>query len=470
MNDTPVLYWLRRDLRLADNPALVAAAADGRPVIPVFILDPETETLGAAARWRLGLGLAALDASLRQLQSRIVFRRGPALTVLSDLISETGAGAVHWNRSYDPAARARDQAVKAALRARGLQAESHNSHLLFEPWTVETGTGGFYRVYSPFWRAVKDRPVPAPLAPPAALRSPAAWPVSARLEDWRLGEAMNRGADVVAQHVHVGEDRALARRDLFLERAVGPYRDRRDYPGEPATSGLSENLTYGEIGPRQIWHAAMRARHEGAPGAEHFLKELVWREFAYHLMFHTPHLLERNWREEWDGFPWQGDNEAARRWRQGMTGVPFVDAAMRELYVTGTMHNRARMIAASYLTKHLMTDWRIGLDWFADCLIDWDPASNALGWQWVAGSGPDAAPYFRIFNPDTQAQKFDADEAYRRRFLAELSPSPGRDALDFFRAVPRSWGLDPARPYPRPVVALDAGRARALAAYEARRP
>ena len=235
-----------------------------------------------------------------------------------------------------------------------------------------------------------------------------------------------------------------------------------------STSSLSENLTYGEIGPRTVWHAAARALDDGHAGDEHFRKELVWREFAYHLMHHTPHIVDRHWRDAWDAFPWRGDNDDAERWRRGLTGVPFVDAAMREMYVTGKMHNRSRMIAGSYLTKHLMTDWRVGLAWFADCLTDWDPASNAMGWQWVAGSGPDAAPYFRIFNPDTQAEKFDADGSYQRRFVAELSETPGPEALSYFEAVPRAWHLDPTAAYPAPVIGLAEGRALALAAYGAR--
>jgi len=239
-------------------------------------------------------------------------------------------------------------------------------------------------------------------------------------------------------------------------------------PGVQGTSRLSENLTYGEIGPRTVWHAGMRALEEGRAGAEMFLREIGWREFSYHLIHHTPQITHANWKPEWDSFPWLDDNPQAEAWRRGMTGEPFVDAAMREMYVTGTMHNRGRMIVASYLTKHLMTDWRVGLHWFADCLTDWDPASNAMGWQWAAGSGPDAAPYFRIFNPATQVEKFDSDCAYRRRFIAESSAKPGPEALAFFDAVPKSWGLDAKAPYPTPLVDLASGRARALAAYGAR--
>jgi deoxyribodipyrimidine photo-lyase len=278
---------------------------------------------------------------------------------------------------------------------------------------------------------------------------------------------MRRGAAIVAPRLAVGEAAAARRLSGFLDRALKGYRAARDYPAQPSTSRLSENLAWGEIGPRAVWHAAAR-RIEDGEGDEHFLKELVWREFAWHLLHHTPHIATANWRPEWDDFPWRGDSPEAEAWRRGLTGVPFVDAGMREMYVTGTMHNRTRMIVASYLTKHLMTDWRVGLHWFADCLVDWDPASNAMGWQWVAGSGPDAAPYFRIFNPEGQAERFDADRAYVRRFVAELSRDPGPDARAYFDAVPRSWGLDPAAPYPAPAITLEAGRARALAAYSAR--
>lgn len=465
----PLILWFRRDLRLDDHPMLPAAVAQGRPLIPVFILDPETEGQGAAARWRLGLAVAAFSAALERIGSRLTLRRGPALDVLQALCSETGAGAVHWTRAYDPVAKARDTAVKAALKLQGLEADSHPGALLHEPWTVETKEGGFYRVYTPFWRAVKDRSVGLPSAAPATLAAPDTWPASDRLEDWRLGAAMNRGAAIVTGYQAVGEAAARARLDRFLDGPVAEYRTARDLPAGEHTSRLSENLTYGEIGPRRIWHAGWRALQDGKAGAEHFLKELVWREFAYHLVFHTPHIVSGNWKADWDGFPWRGDSPDAERWRRGMTGEPFVDAAMREMYVTGTMHNRARMIAASYLTKHLLTDWRVGLAWFADCLTDWDPASNAMGWQWVAGSGPDAAPYFRIFNPATQAEKFDPERVYLHRFVAELCRRPGPEALSYFEAVPRSWGLSALGRYPEPVVSLAAGRDRALEAYGARK-
>ncbi len=461
----PILLWFRRDFRLADHPMLSAAAATGRPLIPVFVHDEVVEALGAAPRWRMERAVEAFGARLERMGSGLILRRGRALDVIGTLIGETGADAVWWSRGYDPASKARDAGVKAALKARGIDARSFPGHLLFEPWTVETGTGGFYRVYSPFWRAVDGRDPGPALAPPGRLPPPEVWPASERLVDWQMGRPMRRGAEIVARHAAVGEAAAEARLQAFLAGPIEEYKARRDFPAEPSTSRLSENLTYGEIGPRTVWHAGHRAMAAGAKGAEHFLKELVWREFAWHLMHHTPEIGVRNWRPEWDGFPWRPDNPDAERWRRGLTGEPFVDAAMREMYVTGTMHNRARMIAASYLTKHLMTDWRIGLRWFEECLIDWDPASNAMGWQWVAGSGPDAAPYFRIFNPAGQAERFDAAGVYRDRWVAEGRRRPTETALSYFGAVPRSWALSPDAPYPAPVVALDAGRARALAAY-----
>jgi deoxyribodipyrimidine photo-lyase len=468
VSDAPLILWFRRDLRLADQPMLTAAVATGRPLVPVFVLDPETEALGAAAKWRLAQGLAQFSRTLAAAGSRLIFRRGPALRVLRSLLAETGASGVYWSRLYDPASVARDTEVKAGLKAQGAQAVSVPGHLLHEPWAVETGQGGFYRVYTPFWRAVRDRAVPAAEPAPISWRAPGAWPVSDRLDDWRMGAAMQRGAAVVTPFQAVGEATALGRLDRFLADAVDDYAVARDLPGKAGTSQLSENLTYGEIGPRTVWHAGHVALHEGRGGAETFLKELVWREFAYHLLHHTPHIASRNWREEWDAFPWRGDNADAERWRRGMTGEPFVDAGMREMLVTGKMHNRARMIVASYLTKHLMTDWRVGLQWFAECLTDWDPASNAMGWQWAAGSGPDAAPFFRIFNPASQAEKFDPGATYRKKFIAELSREPAPEALAFFEAAPRRWALDEKAPYPAPLVDLAAGRAQALAAYSAR--
>ncbi|RBO54160.1 deoxyribodipyrimidine photo-lyase [Rhodovulum sp. BSW8] len=469
-DQVPVIWWVRRDLRLGDNAALAGAIASGRPVVPLFIHDETVEALGAAAKWRLGEGVACFGQALSARGSRLILRRGPALDVLRAVIAGTGAAAVVWSRAYDPASVARDKAVKAALAEDGVEARSCAGHLLFEPWTVETGQGGFYKVYTPYWKAVRDRAVPEPAPAPGLIPRPDTWPASDEIGTWRMGAALRRGAAVLARFAPVGEAAAQDRLDEFATRKIADYADRRDMPAADATSGLSAHLTCGEISARACWHAGLNAMDAGKAGAETFLKELVWREFGWHLMWHSPHIAERNWREGWDGFPWstEGDSPEATAWKRGRTGIPFVDAAMREMYVTGTMHNRARMIAASWLTKNLMTHWRVGMDWFAEHLIDWDPASNAMGWQWVAGSGPDAAPYFRIFNPVTQAEKFDPDGAYRDAWIAEGRQSPAPRALAYFDAVPRAWGLSPGDAYPAPAVTPEAGRRRALAAYEAR--
>ncbi|WP_084862889.1 cryptochrome/photolyase family protein [Salibaculum halophilum] len=469
MTTSPILLWFRRDLRLSDHPALSEAVASGRPVIPVFLHDEAVAALGAAPKWRLGLSVAALAEALEACGTRLILRRGRALEALRALIAETGAGAVWWTRAYDPDSIARDSAVKSALKDDGIEARSFPGHILFEPWTTQTGTGGFYKVYTPFWKAVRDRDVAAPQPAPGRIPAPDTWPASDRLDDWRLGAAMDRGAAVVADHVTVGEAAARDRLAAFIDGPVADYDTARDFPAGDGTSRLSENLTYGEISPVALWHAGQRAMAAGKPGAETFLQEVVWRDFAYHLVYHTPRITRENWRPEWDAFPWNTDEtEAVTRWKQGRTGEPFVDAAMREMYVTGTMHNRARMIVASYLTKHLLSHWRIGQRWFEDCLIDWDPASNAMGWQWAAGSGPDATPYFRVFNPATQLEKFDRGGHYRHRWIAEGVARPSATALAYFDAVPRSWGLSPSQAYPAPIVDLKAGRERALEAYRNR--
>ncbi|NOR31306.1 MAG: deoxyribodipyrimidine photo-lyase [Sulfitobacter sp.] len=471
MSDTsPILVWFRRDLRLTDHPALSAAAQTGRPVIPVFINDSLVDALAAAPKWRLGLGIGCFAQALREKSSQLVLRKGDALEVLQDLIKQTGAGAVYWSRLYDPETTARDSRIKDALKNAGVDARSFGGHLMFEPWTVETKTGGYYKVYTPFWNSVKNTGVDAPLAAPSTLPAPAQWPDSDDLERWDMGAAMRRGADVVRPFVQLGEKAAQSRLGAFMAHGVAEYKANRDLPGVDGTSNLSENLSLGEISPHQCWHAGQRAMHEGKQGAETFLKELVWREFAYHLMHHTPRILDQNWREEWSAFPWNEDERRAevKAWKQGRTGEPFVDAAMRELYVTGRMHNRGRMIVASYLTKHLMCHWRVGQKWFEDCLIDWDPASNAMGWQWAAGSGPDATPYFRVFNPATQLDKFDKNRDYTSRWIAEGRAKPHQDALAFFDAVPKRWNMSPDDEYPDRIIALAEGRQRALDVYKNR--
>lgn len=474
MNTGPIrqggsILWLRRDLRLRDQPAWHAALAVPGPVWPVFILDPLIEsTYGAAPKWRLGESLRSLAGSLKKRNSRLLLRRGNALEVLQELIRETGANRIIWSRLYDQQSMERDEAVRAGLAAQRVEVQDVNASLLFEPWTVRTQKGGYYRVYTPFWRAVQGREGPLfPLSIPDDLSPPQDWPRSDLLADWKLGASMHRGAAVVARFARVGEQAAHDRLEQFTETSIHRYKSDRNHPGRKATSGLSENLAYGEISPGTIWRAGINSLHmaKNWEEAEHFLKELVWREFAYHLLYHTPHIVNANWRLEWEKFPWREDNDDAEVWRRGMTGIEMIDAAMREMYVTGTMHNRTRMLVASFLTKHLMTHWRVGEAWFRECLIDWDIAANAMGWQWAAGSGPDAAPYFRIYNPEIQAKKFDSDHSYRDRFIAEGRLDPHEDAKSYFEAVPKSWNLSPDQTYPDPMIDLGFGRERALAIY-----
>ena len=470
INKSPIILWFRRDLRLSDHAALTAACMTGRNVIPLFINDEGVALQGAAAKLRLGMSVDALSNNLRNAGSALILRKGAALDVLREVIAQTGASAVYWSRLYDPVSKDRDVAVKSALKGDGVDAQSFAGHLLFEPWTVETKTAGFYKVFTPMWKMVRGRELPATLPQPAQILAPDQWPLSDNLNAWQFDHDMNRGADVLRPYCTVGERAARNRLDVFVAERIINYQMNRDLPAISGTSGLSENLTYGEISPLTCWHAGWAALHNGKADAEIFLKELVWREFAYHLAHHTPHITDQNWKPDWDNFPWNTNpnHPEVIAWKRGRTGIPFVDAAMREMYVTGIMHNRGRMIVASYLTKHLLTDWKIGKAWFDDCLIDCDPASNAMGWQWSAGSGPDATPYFRVFNPVTQLDKFDKMGCYTTRWIAEGRDNPSDTALSYFDAIPTSWRLSASMTYPEPIVDLATGRARALNAYQNR--
>jgi len=466
---SPVLWWVRRDLRLADNATLAAACAAGRPVIPVYVLDDADRAMGAAPRFRLGLGLEAFAKRLEEKGSRLILRRGDPKDILPTLMAELDATGLYAARACNREEIDRDLQLEDLLKQQGVNCEWHSTRVLFDPWTVATQSGGPFRVYTPFWRAVRTRDVAATLAEPARIPAPEEWPVSDLLTDWALAAGMRRGGTVVARYARVGEGAALDLLDRFIADKSAAYGAERDRPDRDATSGLSAHLAWGELSPVRAWHAGQAAMAQGKPGAETFLKQLIWREFATHLMYHTPHILTANWHTGWDGFPWETEeSDKVLAWKQGRTGIDFVDAAMRELYVTGTMHNRARMVVASFLCKHLMAHWKIGMNWFADCLVDWDPANNAMGWQWVAGCGPDAAPFFRVFNPERQRETHDPDRAYVSRWLAEGQRDAPRTALDFFDAIPRSWDMTPADLRPQPVVDLKLGRERALAAYKNR--
>jgi deoxyribodipyrimidine photo-lyase len=416
------------------------------------------------------LGLDHLVNHYKTYGLDIVFRAGSAEKVLTELISETDANQVVWARTYLPPLNDRDIRIKVVLKQKGILAKSFPGHLLFEPWTVSPKSSEFFKVYTPFWKATR-------LKDPIGFETKVSKIIgvkeklkSENLENWCLGKEMSLGSSIVSRYVRLGEDAARERLSDFISSKVMHYSTARDIPSLDGTSGLSENLSLGEISPIECWNAGFKALEEGHDAAEIFLKELVWREFAYHLAHHTPRILDNNWRQEWNNFPWNTNDkdEKVILWQQGRTGIPFVDAAMRELYVTGRMHNRGRMIVASFLTKHLMTHWKIGLKWFENCLIDWDPASNAMGWQWSAGSGPDATPYFRVFNPNTQLEKFDGKHEYRNRWLAEFSGKNSPKALSFFDAIPKKWKLTPEMEYPAPVVDLSQGRVAALYAYKNR--
>ncbi len=464
------LVWFRQDLRLADNPALAAAAAGGA-VIAVYIRDDAAAGAwppGGAARWWLHHSLAALGRDLAARGAPLVLRSGPAGAVLDRLIEETGATAVHWNRCYEPASIARDRAIKAGLEARGVAVRSFNSALLFEPWTVATKAGGPYRVFSQYWRTCLSLPDPAqPTPAPAALTFPPRAPQSEALAAWRLLPTKPDWAGGLRATWTPGEAGARERLDRFTAATVHAYKQERDRPDRAATSLLSPHLHFGEISPRAVWHA-VRAAAGTAAGAESFLSELGWREFSHHLLYHFPDLPTRNLRAEFDRFAWRADEDTFMAWSRGRTGFPLVDAGMRELWQTGTMHNRVRMIAASFLVKNLLLPWQAGARWFWDTLVDADLANNSASWQWVAGCGADAAPYFRIFNPVLQGERFDPEGAYVRRFVPELARLPASHIhrpWEAPAAMLREAGVELGADYPHPIVDHQQARQRALAAF-----
>jgi len=469
------IVWFRQDLRLEDNPALSSAATRGGAVIPVYIWAPEEEgkwAPGAASRWWLHHSLSALDASLRPPGSRLVLRRGESLAVLEDLAAECGASVVCWNRRYEPAAVARDRRVEAGLRDRGLLAESFNSALLFEPSALLNRAGKPFQVFTPFWRACLRLPQPSPpRTSPRSLPPPGRWPGSIPLEALELEPKIDWAAGLRKAWTP-GEEGAAARLRRFLRAGVAGYPDSRDRPDLPGTSGLSPHLHFGEIGPRRIWHSLQDRESRKSPGcsprgAESFLRQLGWREFAHHLLFHFPGTAEHPLRPEFTRFPWARAPKELAAWRRGRTGYPLVDAGMRELWTTGWMHNRVRMITASFLVKDLRVNWLEGARWFWDTLVDADLANNTLGWQWAAGCGADAAPYFRIFNPALQGRKFDPGGDYVRKWIPELSDLPGAWIHEPHRAPAEALAraeVEPGKSYPRPVVDHSAARERALAA------
>ncbi|MHA6203711.1 cryptochrome/photolyase family protein [Dyella soli] len=466
------IVWFRRDLRLADQPALHAACSAHERVLPLYIHAPHEDgdwPPGRASDWWLHHSLAALQADLRTCQATLHVRQGDSLAILQQLLAQTGATAVYWNRLYEPAAVARDGMIERALREQGVEVHGCNASLWREPWQVETRQQGAYRVFTPFWRSLRTQiDAVAPLDPPTRLAGLGA-DGSLPLEALGLLPAV-RWDGGLHDSWRPGEQGAREQLEIFADDALADYAHARDLPARHGTSRLSPHLHFGEVSPRQIHrHLAERAAASDArrrPDLEPYLRELGWREFAHHLLFHFPATPDANFHAGFDRFPWAAENSAwLERWQHGRTGLPLVDAGMRELRHTGWMHNRVRMVVASFLCKNLRQHWRHGARWFWDTLVDADLANNTLGWQWVAGSGADAAPYFRVFNPVSQAQAFDPDGRYLRRWLPELAEVPA--------AVLHEPWKDPAclrrSGYPAPMVDLLATRHAALEAYRAMR-
>ncbi len=477
MPHRPIIVWFRRDLRLSDHQALDAAAASGAPIVPVYVLDDHTSgawRLGGASRWWLAVSLRVLDAELRTRGSRLVLRRGESDAVLLDLARETGAGAVHFIRGYEPFMPPLETRLHAALTDAGVGCRSFGGHLFLEPEAVQNKSGEPFKVFTPFYKACQTREPPArPLPAPQRLRAPKAWPSSEPLESWELEPKRPNWAVEMGEFWTPGEAGAKTRLHDFINHALADYSSSRDRPDLDGTSRLSPHLAFGEISPRQIWHAVSHAAEADSTklnGARAYIREVYWREFSWHLLFHRPDLPAKPFRPEFAALPWKKDATALKAWQTGRTGYPIVDAGLRQLWSIGWMHNRVRMVTASFLTKHLLIPWQEGEAWFWDTLVDADLANNAASWQWVAGSGADAAPYFRVFNPILQGRKFDAAGDYVRRWVPELANMPAEHIhapWDAPADVLRRADLVLGETYPKPIISHDEGRRQALAAYGA---
>ncbi len=478
----PIIVWFRDDLRLSDNPALRKAVDSGAPVLCIYVFDDGLDgqrPLGAASKWWLHGSLEHLAGELEKAGASLEVFKGSAIDFVPRIAKAVGAGAVYWNRRYTEAGIAVDKAVKQALRETDVAAESFNGHLLYEPWEVTTKAGDPVKVFTPFWRAARATGDPArPLPRPRTIEG---WPwkkgtspAPVKLASLELEPTKPDWAGGMRDAWTRGEAGAQERLSTFLDSEMKGYADNRNRPDMASTSRLSPYLRFGEISPRQVWHAGHAALESGRSDAgrddlDKFLSEIGWREFSYHLLFYNPDLARRNFNARFDAFPWKTDSRALSAWEKGMTGYPIVDAGLRQLWTTGWMHNRVRMIVASFLIKHLMLDWRVGEAWFWDTLVDADPANNAASWQWVAGSGADAAPYFRIFNPIGQGEKFDPKGDYVRQWVPEIAMLPDRVLHSPWTAAPhdlRRANIELGKTYPKPIVDHDDARARALKAFE----
>lgn len=472
MANKATIVWFRKDLRLLDNSALHEAIQREGPVVPVYIWSPEGYgdwAPGGASKWFLHRALESLQKDLRDKGGDLVVMQGEAEASLRKIIEKTGASAVYWNRCYEAPNRERDAAIKKALREDGLEVESFNSSLLNEPHTVSTGSDKPYKVYTPYWRKVKDRKLQEPVDPDLdALQFADCGDLDTSVEALGLLPELD-WYEKFESRWEVSEQAAAKRLDKFLDGPVDAYDTDRDLPEEDGTSALSPYLHWGLIGPRQVMHR-LHAKHDlRANGPQVYAKEIYWREFAYNVLYHFPHTPDEPLQEKYADFPWESDKQLLKSWQKGKTGYPIVDAGMRQLYETGWMHNRVRMIVSSLLVKHLLQDWKEGARWFWDTLVDADLASNTLGWQWSGGCGADAAPYFRIFNPITQGKKFDPEGNYVRRWVPELKDVPKNyihEPWEAPKGVLDKAGCRLGEDYPEPVIEHKEGRARALAAFD----
>lgn len=467
MAETPIIVWFRRDLRLSDNPALARAAQSGKPIIALYIYETDiSRPYGGASKWWLHHSLKALEKSLSALGCPLHIRRGAAHDQLEALTSETGADHIVWNRRYSQADRDRDAQIKSKFKTKNIETESFRANLLSEPWEIETKSGsGYYKVFTPYWRAAKNQFEIAPPIPAPKQITAFACAAQLSIDELTLLPLSPDWGEKLTPFWMQGEAGANAALTQFLSGAVQSYIPMRDRPDHEGTSRLSPHFAFGEISPRQVWEACK----DMPAAAEKFLAEVGWREFSYVLLFYNPALATKNFKADFDAFEWQENPEALRAWQMGLTGYPFVDAGMRQLWQTGWQHNRVRMVTASFLIKHLMIDWRQGEKWFHDTLVDYDPASNAASWQWVAGSGADASPYFRIFNPFTQGEKFDPDGDYVKKYVPELAGLPKKYIHRPWEApesILTAAGVRLGETYPRPLVDHKDARERALAAYK----